>query len=737
MKSSPSFIASFFLFLFANSPNASAQWVQTNGPRNFTISTMAPIGTDLFFAADYLGIYRSTNNGVSWTSVNNGIGAGYSNLLAVTDSNTASPMLFASNTGVDVARSSDHGQSWVAADTGLPGLSFFALASCGSDLYAGLHQGVFRSTNHGASWTNVSSGLPTNPNIMNFAIIGDLTASPIIFAGTANGLYRSSDKGETWTPVSSVSNNHIWTITASGTNLFAGMSSNTTSLAFGVSRSTDNGLTWNSVGNGLADSLLVFNLTTNGSSIYAGVYARGVFISNDNGNTWTKANGGLGGSSINAFGVAKTTPVTILAGTTSNGVILSTDNGSNWSDANSGLPSNTQINSLLLTPGHSGGNILFAASRVSGIDQSGYSLYSSSNKGALWEGPNGGNPSNIVWTLSKVGNSIFAGTINAIFVSNDSGITWKASAYIQNAVAFASNGTTIFAGTETYAGAVGKGVVISTDNGATWNASNSGMTETDVTSLAISGADTPSQMIFAGTATGVFLSTNNGASWQKESSGLPNTYVISLKVVNTGPSSITVFAGTDSGTFVTTNNGMSWTPANGALATYNANSFLSIGSNLFATTQFTSNGVLLSTDNGTSWSDVSTGLPKYVSSLAFDGTILYAGTQGTGVWSRPLSEFAISGIAQVPTRTSQIQSYPNPFSHSTTVTFSSQAAGYAEVTVVNLLGGQVAQLFSGELSSGEHSITWDAAKMSAPHGMYECIVRMNGQVQQVGMMLSN
>ena len=53
--------------------------------------------------------------------------------------------------------------------------------------------------------------------------------------------------------------------------------------------------------------------------------------------------------------------------------------------------------------------------------------------------------------------------------------------------------------------------------------------------------------------------------------------------------------------------------------------------------------------------------------------------------------------------------------------------------MVNLLGAQVAPLFSGELSAGEHSFAWDASGMLP--GMYECVVRMNGQVQQVSMTL--
>jgi hypothetical protein len=52
-----------------------------------------------------------------------------------------------------------------------------------------------------------------------------------------------------------------------------------------------------------------------------------------------------------------------------------------------------------------------------------------------------------------------------------------------------------------------------------------------------------------------------------------------------------------------------------------------------------------------------------------------------------------------------------------------------EVTIVNLLGAEVARIFSGELSAGEHSFSWDASGAAA--GMYECVVRVGGSFQRI------
>ncbi len=76
---------------------------------------------------------------------------------------------------------------------------------------------------------------------------------------------------------------------------------------------------------------------------------------------------------------------------------------------------------------------------------------------------------------------------------------------------------------------------------------------------------------------------------------------------------------------------------------------------------------------------------------------------------------------------------PNPLSSTTTLKLSSSESAVAQITIRNLLGTEVARLFSGELSVGEHSFTWDARGLST--GMYECVVRMNGSVQHIPIIL--
>ena len=83
---------------------------------------------------------------------------------------------------------------------------------------------------------------------------------------------------------------------------------------------------------------------------------------------------------------------------------------------------------------------------------------------------------------------------------------------------------------------------------------------------------------------------------------------------------------------------------------------------------------------------------------------------------------APSGVvsAAISASAPSVTSYPNPFSQSTTITFSSQDEGYADISIVNLLGAEDARIFDGELTSGTHTFSWNA--IGAPPGMYECVI---------------
>lgn len=76
--------------------------------------------------------------------------------------------------------------------------------------------------------------------------------------------------------------------------------------------------------------------------------------------------------------------------------------------------------------------------------------------------------------------------------------------------------------------------------------------------------------------------------------------------------------------------------------------------------------------------------------------------------------------------TSTFQNYPNPFSGSTTIHYTISKDASVELNVVDLLGNKIATVDSGNKTSGEHSIVWNAGEVS--QGMYLLQMNVNSHV---------
>ena len=111
----------------------------------------------------------------------NGPYGGIVESFAVSPNGAGGMNLFAGTSG-GVFLSTNSGTSWSAASTGLPSYSVYALATSGTNLFAGTSGGgVFLSTNNGTSWSAVSTGL-TKTNVQSLAVSGTN-----LFAGTEGG----------------------------------------------------------------------------------------------------------------------------------------------------------------------------------------------------------------------------------------------------------------------------------------------------------------------------------------------------------------------------------------------------------------------------------------------------------------------------------------------------------------------------------------------------------------------
>ncbi|UXI68056.1 PKD domain-containing protein [Tahibacter amnicola] len=261
------------------------------------LNVVAPHPTDdstLYIGSAAGGVWKTTNNGISWTPIFDSVGTQPIGSIFIEPANP--------------------NRIWVGTGDKNGG---------GCAGYFG--QGVFLSEDGGATWTARNG---TEPTAMPLSIVNSVVVSPtdsnVILAGGAGscsaagalsgaGVFRSTDRGLTWTRV--LSNNVEDMIFVPGTStVYAGLNGT------GVSKSTDGGATWTSVSNGLAltGSRLRLAMAGSDSNVLYALAGSRLFRTGDGGANWTQVNASAceGQCSYNqTLAVHPTQPDTILVGT--------------------------------------------------------------------------------------------------------------------------------------------------------------------------------------------------------------------------------------------------------------------------------------------------------------------------------------------------------------------------------------------------------------------------------------
>ncbi len=262
------------IVIFYSSLNA--QWIHlTGGPENDIVSDLAEDQQTLYVGSGE-DLFITTDQGINWLRPDStilGVGAfAFGDELDV----------FAGTGGSGIYRSTNEGLNWASVNSGLTNLSVTSLAGSDTNLFAGTWMGgVFLSTNNGSLWIEVNGGL-TNP------IILSLAANPLnVFAGTyGGGIFVSSNNGTEWSSANSgLTDLIINTLAIAGETVFAGTTSR------GVFRTTDNGSSWKQVNSGLTDTS-ISTISVLGINIFTSTQS-GVFLSSNNGDSWLNVSSGL------------------------------------------------------------------------------------------------------------------------------------------------------------------------------------------------------------------------------------------------------------------------------------------------------------------------------------------------------------------------------------------------------------------------------------------------------------
>jgi photosystem II stability/assembly factor-like uncharacterized protein len=434
-----------------------------------------------------------------------------------TQSAAALPTIFVGSYYNGIHRSSDGGQTFAPANTGLPGfLTSYALVAVPSGGLTATSAGLYRTTNDGLSWTKVSGtgGLPNIP-VYDVASFGnDVWAA---LGTTPPAVAHSRDGGATWqTSSAGIVATHINSVRSVGASVLAATDG-------GLYQSTDGGSTWSFYPRS-PSNITGLHILVSGDAVWAGSFGNrnGIVRSLDAGRTWVGTNAAVNFAIVRAL-VANGS--TIVAGGES-GAFRSTDGGATFAPlaAGSGLPSGG--GSYVYALEHIG-NTFFAATTASGVYKS--------TDGASWTPANVGLPPGLAaYSLVADGNTLYLGSSNTVYRSMDAGGSWSLAGAPTAAQPYTvytllvSSGT-LFAGLYGFGGTATNGLFKSTDGGTTWQPAQSGLpSNAPVFALAAAAGN-----LWAGTQSGLYRSTDGGHTWFAEAKPLDTADIFSLAATST------------------------------------------------------------------------------------------------------------------------------------------------------------------------------------------------------------
>ena len=177
------------------------------------VHALTSVSSIIYAATWGYGVYKSTDNGSTWTQINNGLG-GFLALQSITS--TSNGNVYAGTVGGGVFETTD-GTNWNQLSCGYSVI--WAMGSTSTAVFAGTYGGgLFKSIDNGSSWTNVST--------LNVQFVYSLSVDAnnnVFVSSLTNGVFESTDNGATWTALGMTGSN-VCSVTANSTsnNIIAG-----------------------------------------------------------------------------------------------------------------------------------------------------------------------------------------------------------------------------------------------------------------------------------------------------------------------------------------------------------------------------------------------------------------------------------------------------------------------------------------------------------------------------------
>jgi photosystem II stability/assembly factor-like uncharacterized protein len=474
-------------------------------PRAIYSLAMDAAGPEVIYAGAFStiaeepsGVYKSSDGGASWAVQPEAGGI----MFCLTADPHTPGRVFYGGLGGDIGRTFDGGDTWeeIREPAGGPITSIVIDPNNPKRIYASGTTGSIQSTNGGSNWTSMSD----LPEVVWALAIDPANTHELYAATNANGIWRSSNSGASWHPLGSIPHATFGImVDPTAHTLYA-------STSGGVWQSSDGGASWQQTS--LSHQSVYTTSMGPGGDLYAGT-STGIALSLNLGTTWTDPDPTLGDSK--AFGYAITVDpnagknlwVTTLGST----ILTSQNRGTTWGAFDEGY-SGHETRKINIDPTNS--NRIYSGSFIGG------GLFKSVDGGATWERRLFGGANVYVWVpvIDPVSpNIVYAGTNgHGLFKSTDYGDTWTEIAdvptVVQGITVDPRDHDIVFAATN-------EGILRSSDEGATWtNVLDTG----PAWSVTIVGGN--SQVVYATLKRfGVFRSSDGGFNWEEINNGVTNT----------------------------------------------------------------------------------------------------------------------------------------------------------------------------------------------------------------------
>lgn len=254
-------------------------------------------------------------------------------LSMFTDVDASTNSIYVSTLGMGVIKSTNSGDTWFTASSGIEGKDIRSLAISPSNVNelvatvwnnccpVGGFLSVFKSTNGGNSWIQANSGLsgslgpiaydPSNTNV-------------IYVAGYFGAFFKTTNGGTNWSAISGVSGdiNSLF-VQPSGTVWAGGWG--------GLRKSTNGGSTWQSM-SGIPSGNVheIIGINSDPNSIFINIDLSGfraIYKTTNGGNSWSQVGQSIGGGEVLSFGSNSNT---LFVGN-KKGCFKTLDGGNNWS----------------------------------------------------------------------------------------------------------------------------------------------------------------------------------------------------------------------------------------------------------------------------------------------------------------------------------------------------------------------------------------------------------------------